>query len=134
LTVGGLVVAFESCVDGGGGWVAVRDLAGRAALQARIAHLEDQNAVLRDEQQRLQTERERLVADNERLQVESARLRETNQRLRAEVEALRQAAKRQAAPFSKGDPTPTPNLPGASRAQPTAGMRTGSHLSASTRS
>ena len=94
------------------GWVAVRDLAGRAALQAHIAHLEDQNAVLRDEQQRLRAERERLVADNQRLQVESAWLRETNQRLRAEVEALRRAAKRQAAPFSKGDPTPHPKPAG----------------------
>jgi regulator of replication initiation timing len=115
------------------GSVAVRDLAGRAALQERIAHLEDQNAALRDEQQRLQAERERLVADNERLRVEGERLRETNQRLRAEVEALRRAAKRQAAPFSRNDRPPNPNLPGASRARPTAGTRTGSHPSTSTR-
>jgi transposase len=53
---------------------------------------------LRDEQQRLERERERL--------------REINERPRSEVETLRRAAKRQAAPFSKGDPSPTPKRPG----------------------
>jgi hypothetical protein len=94
------------------GWVAVRELAGWTTTHERIAHLEDQNAALRDQQQRLQAERERLVADNERLRVEGERLRETNQRLRAEVEALRRAAKRQAAPFSRNDPTPDPKRAG----------------------
>jgi cell division protein FtsB len=42
------------------GWGAVGDLAGPAALQERIARLEDENAALRDEQQRLEAERERL--------------------------------------------------------------------------
>ena len=40
------------------------------------------------------------------------RLQAANERLRAEVDALRRAAKRQAAPFSKGDPTPNPKRPG----------------------
>jgi regulator of replication initiation timing len=110
--MGGLVVAFGSCVDGGGGWVAVQELAGRTALHERIAHLEDQNAALRDEQQRLEAERERLRGENRRLRAEGERLRETNQRLRAEVEALRRAAKRQAAPFSRNDPTRDPKRAG----------------------
>jgi hypothetical protein len=41
----------------------------------------------------------------------AGRLRETSQRLR-EVEALRRAAKRQAAPFSRNDRTPNPKLAG----------------------
>jgi hypothetical protein len=39
---------------------AVRDLAGRAALQGRIARLEDENAALYEEQQRLEDEQQRL--------------------------------------------------------------------------
>jgi transposase len=98
---------------------AVRDLAGRAALQGRIARLEDENAALReeqqrleDEQQRLEDERERLRGENGRLRAEGERLRETNERLRAEVEGLRRAGKRQAAPFSRDDPTPDPKRAG----------------------
>jgi TolA-binding protein len=118
---------------------AVRDLAGRAALQGRIARLEDENAALREEQQlledehqRLQDERERLRGENERLRAEGERLREANERLRGEVEGLRRAAKRQAAPFSKGDPKADPSVPGVRPARLTAGTRTGSHPSGST--
>jgi hypothetical protein len=68
-------------------------------LRWRLARLEDENAGLRDEQRRLAVERERLRAERERLQ-------QVNERLRGEMEALRRAAKRQAAPFSKGDPAP----------------------------
>ena len=92
-----------------------RGPAGPGGLRWRLARLEDENAALRDEQQRLERERERLEAErerlrgeNEQLRAERERLREVNQRLRGEVEALRRAAKRQAAPFSKGDPTPNP--------------------------
>jgi transposase len=81
--------------------------------------LEDENAALRDVEQRLETERQRLEAERERLRGENDRLRgecerfrETNERLRAEIEALRRAAKRQAAPFSKGDPKPNPKRAG----------------------
>src|SRR5919201_6025353 len=96
-----------------------RGLAGTAGLRWRIARLEEQNAVLREEQRRLEAERERLEAERERLGVENERLRaererlqEVNQRLRGEGEALRRAAKRQAAPFSKGDPVPHPKRSG----------------------
>jgi transposase len=91
---------------------AVGDLCGPAALQERIARLEDENAGLRDEQQRLEAERERLRGENEQLRVEGERLREANERLRAEVEALRRAGKRQAAPFSRADPKPDPKRAG----------------------
>jgi transposase len=98
---------------------AVGDLVGPAALQERIARLEDENAALRDEQQRLedehqrlQDERERLRGENERLRGEGERLREANQRLRGEVEGLRRAGKRQAAPFSREDPKPAPRRAG----------------------
>jgi hypothetical protein len=89
-----------------------RDPAGSDGWRWRLAWLEDQNAALRDEQQRLAAEREQLQAENERLRAERERLQVANERLRAEVEALRRAAKRQAAPFSKGDPTPSPKRPG----------------------
>ena len=98
---------------------AVGDLAGPAALQERIARLEDENAALREEQQRLEDEQQRLEAEgerlrgeNQRLRVEGERLREANERLRAEVEALRRAGKRQAAPFSRNDPKPDPKRAG----------------------
>jgi transposase len=102
----------------GGTWVG-RDLAGGGGLQARLAWLEDENAALRDQEQRLETERQRLEAERERLRGENDRLRgecerfrEANERLRGEIEALRRAAKRQAAPFSKGDPAPNPKRAG----------------------
>ena len=83
-----------------------RGLTDAGEWRARVAWLEDENAALREDQERLEAERERLRGENDRLRAEGERLRETNQRLQAEVEALRRAAKRQAAPFSKGDPTP----------------------------
>jgi transposase len=94
-----------------GAWIG-RDPAGPGGLRRRIARLEDENAGLRDEQQRLEAEREQLRVENERLRAERERLQQINQRLRGEVEALRRAAKRQAAPFSKGDPTPHPKRSG----------------------
>ena len=102
-----------------------RGLAGTAGLRWRIARLEEQNAALREQQRRLEAERERLGVANERLRAERERLQEVNQRLRGEVEALRRAAKRQAAPFSKGDPVPHPSGRGASPAAPTAPAPTG---------
>jgi transposase len=89
-----------------------RVVAGVGGLRERITRLEDENAALREEQQRLEAERERLRTENERLRAERERLQEINQRLRGEVEALRRAAKRQAAPFSKGDPVPNPKRSG----------------------
>ncbi len=89
-----------------------RDPAGLGELRGRIARLEEENAALREEQRRLEAERERLHAENERLRAEGKGLWEANERLRGEVEALRRAAKRQAAPFSKGDLTTNPRRSG----------------------
>jgi transposase len=89
-----------------------RGLAGLGGLQRRLARLEEENAALREEQQRLEAERARLEAERERLGGENERLREVNERLRGEVEGLRRAAKRQAAPFSKDAPTSNPKRPG----------------------
>lgn len=89
-----------------------RVVAGVGGLREQITRLEDENAVLREEQHRLEAERERLRGENERLRAERERLQEINERLRGEVEALRRAAKRQAAPFSKGDPAPNPKRAG----------------------
>jgi transposase len=46
------------------------------------------------------------------LRAENVRLREENMRLRGEVEALRRSSKRQAAPFSKGEPKRDPRRSG----------------------
>jgi transposase len=85
----------------------------------RIALLEDENAALRDREQQLEREQRqlrerigRLEAERERLQAEGERLQGVNARLREQVEALRRAAKRQAAPFSRGDPKPNPRRAG----------------------
>lgn len=47
-----------------------------------------------------------------RLERDNARLREELARLKEQLEASRRAAKRQAAPFSKGPPKPNPRRPG----------------------
>ncbi len=69
------------------------------------ADLRAQNAELRAHNARLRAENERLRSENERLET---RVRT----LTAEVEELRRAAKRQAAPFSKGKPKASPRRPG----------------------
>jgi transposase len=48
----------------------------------------------------------------ERLRREVERLRRENERLKKQLDAARRAGKRQAAPFSKGAPTPHPKPPG----------------------
>jgi transposase len=66
----------------------------------------------RKESEHRQKELERLQEGNQRLQEENQRLREENQRLREDLEAAQRAAKRQAAPFSRGKPKPNPQRPG----------------------
>ena len=60
----------------------------------------------------LQRENSRLREENERLRKEKERLESENQRLEKELEAARRATKRQAAPFSKGQPKSNPKPPG----------------------
>lgn len=81
--------------------------------------LADENATLREHEQQLRREqaqlRERiedLEAERDRLAEQGERLEQANGRLRERVEALRRVAKRQAAPFSRDDPSPNPNRAG----------------------
>src|SRR5574341_178670 len=62
--------------------------------------------------ERLAADNQALRAERDRLQAEVARLTEANTRLAAQAADLRRAAKRQAAPFSKNTPTPSPRRPG----------------------
>ena len=57
-------------------------------------------------------ENEQLKEENQQLQKENQRLQKENQRLRKDLEAAQRAAKRQAAPFSRGKPKPNPQRPG----------------------
>ena len=60
----------------------------------------------------LQRENSHLREENERLRKEKERLEKENQRLEKELEAARRSTKRQAAPFSKGQPKSNPKPPG----------------------
>lgn len=60
----------------------------------------------------LRTENERLRGENGRLRNERDRLRARVKELEGKVEELRRAAKRQAAPFSRGERNETPRRPG----------------------
>src|SRR5687767_8462325 len=61
---------------------------------------------------RLRADNERLRAENERLRAENERLAERVRSLEARVEELLRAAKRQAAPFSRGEPKRDPGRGG----------------------
>jgi transposase len=67
---------------------------------------------LQKEAERLQKEAERLQKESERLQEEKRRLEDELRRLRKELEAAQRAAKRQAAPFSRGQAKSNPKPPG----------------------
>jgi len=66
----------------------------------------------RRERDQARTESEHRQKELERLQEENQRLREENEQLREDLEAAQRAAKRQAAPFSRGKPKPNPQRPG----------------------
>jgi transposase len=66
----------------------------------------------RKETEHLNEENEQLQKEYQRLQKEYQRLQKENQRLREDLEAAQRAAKRQAAPFSRGKPKPNPQRPG----------------------
>lgn len=74
--------------------------------------IERENERLREENERLRRELERAERERERIERERDRLREERDRLEKELELARRAAKRQAAPFSKGAPSPNPRRPG----------------------
>jgi transposase len=71
----------------------------------RIQELEEENARLRRENERLKQEQARLERVKERF-------RQERDRFKHELDLARRAAKRQAAPFSKGEPKANPKRPG----------------------
>jgi transposase len=71
----------------------------------RLEQLEGENRLLRQQLQRA-------LEENERLKQEHARLKQEIERLRRQLEEALRAAKRQAAPFSRGQAKPNPKPPG----------------------
>ena len=78
----------------------------------RIRELVEELRRTRRERDQARTESEHRQKELERLQEENQRLREENEQLREDLEAAQRAAKRQAAPFSRGKPKPNPQRPG----------------------
>jgi len=76
-----------------------------AALRGRVAMVEAELVAAR-------ATRDQFAAEFERLRVDNQRLRARVGELAAQVEQLRRASKRQAAPFSKGTTVPRPRRPG----------------------
>ena len=90
-----------------------------AVVAVTASELEVLPAVPVDELARLATRCSALEAENEGLWGEVSRLLVENERLHVRVETLqgeleeaRRAAKRQAAPFSRGEPSGNPRRPG----------------------
>ena len=67
---------------------------------------------LAQELRRALEQRDRALQDKQRLEGENARLREEIERLQKELEASQRAARRQAAPFSRGQRNSHPKSPG----------------------
>src|SRR4030042_1221417 len=80
--------------------------------QKRIKELEQEIEKLRRENADLRRDQERLEKEQERLEKEKERLRQEWDHLKEELELARRAGKRQAAPFSKGEPEANPKRPG----------------------
>ena len=78
----------------------------------RIRELTEELARTRRERDQARNVAESLRKESERLQDEKQRLEEENKRLRKELEAAQRAARRQAAPFSRGGPKSQPKRPG----------------------
>jgi transposase len=86
--------------------------AARHEVERENERLRQENERLRRELERVERERERIEREREQVERDRDRLREERDRLEKELEAARRAAKRQAAPFSKGAPSPCPRRPG----------------------
>ena len=80
--------------------------------QARIEELTKTIESLRRENERLQRDNQRIEKENQRIEKEKNRLREERDRLKQELDLARRASKRQAAPFSKGEPKADPKRAG----------------------
>ena len=78
----------------------------------RIRELTEELGRTRRERDQARKESERLQKESEQLQEEKQRLEEELKRLRKELGTAQRAAKRQAAPFSRGKPKSNPRPPG----------------------
>ena len=78
----------------------------------RVKELETEITGLRREIQQKDAELAHLEERHGRLQRDQERLRQERDRLKQELATARRARKRQAAPFSKGQPTSAPKRPG----------------------
>jgi len=87
---------------------------------AELERLLDRIQRLERENERLNQEKEHLEQENERLNQKKEHLEQENERLRQELEKALRAAKRQAAPHSRGAPKDNPKTPGR---KPGAGHR-----------
>jgi transposase len=86
---------------------------GRAGRQRQtVGWLGERVVVVEAECQAVRAERDQLAGQVERLTGETRRLQARVRELEAKVEELRRAGKRQAAPFSKDQPSPHPGRPG----------------------
>ena len=87
----------------------------------KLAELRERWRGARQEIERLRRENERLQQERERLERERDRLRQENEKLKKQLEEAQRAAKRQAAPFSRGTrnihPKPPGRKPGAAYGQ-----------------
>jgi transposase len=78
----------------------------------RIRELAQELRRGREECDQARQRNKQLEQDNEHLEIENQRLQEENKRLRIQLEAAQRAARRQAAPFSRGKPKSRPKRPG----------------------
>src|SRR5215469_10078329 len=87
----------------------------------KLAELRERWRGARQEIERLSRENERLQQERKRLERERDRLRQENEKLKKQLEVAQRAAKRQAAPFSRGTrnihPKPPGRKPGAAYGQ-----------------
>jgi len=78
----------------------------------RIRELTEELSRIRRERDQARKESERLQSETERLQRELERVKEENEQLRKDLELTQRAARRQAAPFSRGQLKSHPKSPG----------------------
>jgi len=78
----------------------------------RIRELTEELSRTRRERDQARKETERLERETERLQKELERVHEENEQLRKALELAQRAARRQAAPFSRGQRKSHPKSPG----------------------
>ena len=81
-------------------------------LERDKQNLERDKQNLERDKQNLEQDKQRLERDKKRLERDRQRLQEKLVRLEAALEAARRAGKRQAAPFSRGEPQSHPRRPG----------------------